>query len=77
MGVLAFARPDGTTQERRVPPANSDYRSFYANVRDAILGCAELAVSQQHALNVMRVLDLARESSARRCTLPWQEPLST
>ena len=70
-GVLSLTQPDGTFQERRVPPGKSDYRDFYANVRDAILGCTVLAVTPQHALNVMRVLDLARQSSTRRCTVPF------
>jgi scyllo-inositol 2-dehydrogenase (NADP+) len=73
-GVLTLLQPDGTTQARRIPPGNTDYRDFYANVRDAILGRANLAVSPEYALNVMQVLELARESSARRCTLPWQSP---
>ena len=73
-GVLTLAQPDGSTQERRIPPGHSDYRNFYSNVRDAILGSTELAVSPQHALNVMRVLELARESSTRRSTLSWQHP---
>jgi hypothetical protein len=36
-----------------------------------LLGKAEPAVTTQHALNVMRILELARESNARRCTIPW------
>lgn len=70
-GVLTLANADGTTVERRIPPGPADYRTFYANVRDAMLGRSKLAVSPQHALNVMRILELARESSHRRCTIPW------
>ena len=70
-GTLILVNEDGTTSERRVPAAQSDYRAYYANIRDALLGKAAPAVTTQHALNVMRVLVLARESSARRCTLPW------
>jgi scyllo-inositol 2-dehydrogenase (NADP+) len=70
-GVLTT--PDGDTfKTRRIPGAPSDYRNFYANLRDALLGRAELAVSPQWALNVMQVLELARESSARHCTVPYQ-----
>ena len=72
-GVLTIANADGTLREQRVPPRKTDYREFYANVRDAILGRAELAVTPQHALNVMQVLELARESSRQRCTIPWQQ----
>jgi scyllo-inositol 2-dehydrogenase (NADP+) len=70
-GVLTLVRDDGTAVRRRVPPAPSDYRRYYANIRDVLLGKAELDVTPQHALNVMRILELARESTARRCTIPW------
>jgi scyllo-inositol 2-dehydrogenase (NADP+) len=69
-GILTLANADGTTTERRVPPGAGDYRAYYANVRDAMLGRADLAVSPQHALNVMRILELARESSNRGCMIP-------
>ena len=72
-GVLTLVNAEGTWTKRLVPPAPSDYRTYYANVRDFLLGTAMLAVTPQHALNVMRVLELARESSARRCTIPWLE----
>ena len=72
-GVLRLVNADGTVKEQLVPPASSDYRSYYANVRDALLGIAAPAVTPQHALNVMRVLELARESGARRCTIPWRD----
>jgi predicted dehydrogenase len=71
-GVLTLANEDGTTAEHLVPPAPTDYRAYYANIRDVLLGTAEPAVTPQHALNVMRILELARESSARRCTVPWR-----
>jgi predicted dehydrogenase len=70
-GTLTLVEGDGSTVQRFIPPARKDYRDYYANVRDVLLGEAEPAVSTQHALNVMRVLDLARESSHLRCTLPW------
>ncbi len=71
-GVLTLVKADGTTTKQLVPPAPSDYRSYYANIRDVLLGTAVLAVTPEHALNVMRALELARESSARRCTIPWR-----
>lgn len=72
-GILTLANADGTTVDRRIPPGPLDYRAYYANVRDAMLGRAQLAVSPQHALNVMRILELARESSERRCMIPWRD----
>jgi scyllo-inositol 2-dehydrogenase (NADP+) len=70
-GTLSLVTENGATTERNVPPAHTDYRDYYANLRDVLLGKAEPAVSTQHALNVMRALDLARESSNLRRTLPW------
>jgi len=69
-GVLTI--PAGETfEQRRIPSATCDYRDYYANVRDAILGRAALAVTPDYALDVMRLLELARASSERQCTLPW------
>ncbi|HYL84119.1 MAG TPA: oxidoreductase [Candidatus Angelobacter sp.] len=69
-GVLTLPSGEGFVQ-RKIPSANCDYRDFYANVRDAQLGKAALAVSPEWALDVMRLLELAKESSRRRCTIRW------
>jgi scyllo-inositol 2-dehydrogenase (NADP+) len=69
-GVLTTVDNDAVTK-RRVPSATSDYRDYYANVRDAILGRATLAVTPEYALDVMRVLEMAQESSRTRCTIAW------
>lgn len=69
-GVLTLADGDQRT-ERRIPSAACDYRDYYSNVRDAILGQGQLAVTPRWALDVMRLLELARESSQRRCTVSW------
>ena len=49
-----------------------DYRKYYENVRDAILGTAELAVTPRQALRVMRALEMAGESNRKGCVLPWR-----
>jgi predicted dehydrogenase len=69
-GVITTIEDD-VAVKRSVPSANSDYRDYYANVRDAMLGRAELAVTPEYALQAMRVLELARESSRKRCTIAW------
>lgn len=69
-GVLTVAKGDTFVHER-IAPAPCDYRDYYANVRDAIFGKAPVAVTPEVALNVMQALILARESSNRRCTVPW------
>ena len=71
-GILALSVPDEfTTTHRPIPSARCDYRDYYANVRDVLLGKAQPAVTLRQALDVMRALELARESSAKHCTVPW------
>lgn len=65
-GILTT--PEGA---RTIPTIPSSYTQYYENVRDAILGKVELAVTPQQALAVMRGLELAVASSRRRCVLPW------
>ena len=49
---------------REVKTALGDYRGFYANVRDAVLGRAELAVTPEDGFRVIKLLEMARVSSA-------------
>jgi predicted dehydrogenase len=56
--------------ERQIKTELGDYRGFYANVRDAILGIAPLAVTPEDGYRVIKLLELARVSSASGCTLP-------
>jgi scyllo-inositol 2-dehydrogenase (NADP+) len=75
-GMLTLSE-NGVLTQRRVPSANCDYRDFYANLRDAILGKAALAVTAEWALDVMRLLELARQSGNERRTIsvPVTKPL--
>ncbi len=70
-GTLHLVRGD-TILTEKLPTEPGDYRLYYQNVRDAILGDAPLAVKPEQALHVMRVLELAWESNRRRCAVPWQ-----
>jgi predicted dehydrogenase len=56
----------GKSVSRRIPTEPGDYRGFYANLRDTILGTATLAVTPEQAWQTMRVLEMARESSQAR-----------
>jgi predicted dehydrogenase len=58
-----------TLVTRHVKTEPGDYRGFYANVRDAILGTSPLAVTPEDGFRVIRLLELARESSSKGCTL--------
>lgn len=54
-----------------VPTSPSSFTRYYGNVRDALLGKAQPAVTPEWALDVMRGLTLAVSSSERRCVLSW------
>ena len=69
-GILTTPSGDSFNQ-RRIPSAPCDYRGYYANVRDTLLGVASPAVTLPWSLDIMRLLELCRESSTRRCTLPF------
>jgi scyllo-inositol 2-dehydrogenase (NADP+) len=78
-GTLSLAGEDGSVTCRSIRTDPGDYRGFYANVRDAILGTSSLAVPASDGLRVIRLLELARESSLLRRTvecvgqLHWEE----
>jgi scyllo-inositol 2-dehydrogenase (NADP+) len=63
---------NGLTTTRKVSSIG-DWREFYANVRDAIVAKTPLLVTPQEALNVMVALELAFESSTKRCAIPWRQ----
>jgi predicted dehydrogenase len=69
-GTLVRAQGDGFVREQ-LPTEPGDYRRYYQNVRDALLGKAQLAVTPRQALQVMHALGLAGESSRRGCAVPW------
>lgn len=74
-GRLAIAPnpADPTTLvEKQIRTEPGDYRGFYANVRDAILGTAPLIVTPEAGYQVAKLLEMARESSAKACTLKVQ-----
>jgi len=54
-----------------VPTLRSSFARYYENVRDAMLGTAELAVTPEWSLDVMRGLELAVECNRTRRVLPW------
>jgi predicted dehydrogenase len=69
-GMLYLAsdsEPGGT----KVKTETGDYREFYANLRDAMLGMAELVVKPQQALDVIRAIEIAIESNQERRTIAW------
>jgi scyllo-inositol 2-dehydrogenase (NADP+) len=59
----------GTLVKSEVKTLPGDYRGFYANVRDAINGTAEQAVKAEDGYRVIKLLEMARVSSAEGRTL--------
>lgn len=57
-----------------IPTERGDYRGFYENVRDAMLGRAALKVTAEQAVAVLQAIELARESSEKGCVVPWRMP---
>ena len=67
----ALTTVENETQVRaEVSPVPSDYRAFYAGVRDAIRDGAPSPVPVEEALRVMDLLALARAASDQRRELP-------
>ena len=62
-GAITTLDANGATRHTAVPTLAGDYRGFYANVRDTLLGKAEQAVTLVDAWRVLRLLEWARESS--------------
>lgn len=72
-GILTTTE-NGVPVGRPVPTLPGDYRRYYENVRDAIWGRAPLAVPGEQGWRVIRLLELAFESSERKCAVSC-EPL--
>jgi scyllo-inositol 2-dehydrogenase (NADP+) len=60
----------GTLTQTKLKTELGDYRFYYANVRDAINGTAELAVKPEDGYRAIKLLELARQSSIEGRTLP-------
>lgn len=67
----------GELTHQKVPTLRGDYRDFYAQVRDAILGNAKPPVTSGEALRLMYTLELCEESSRKQMPLPWKFAATT
>lgn len=72
-GTLTIA-PDPTQptklDQTRVPTQRGDYRGFYNNVAETILGTAEQIVTARAAVRIARITELAQESSRTGSVVP-------
>jgi len=71
-GTLSMIEGDKTITDKRMPSERGDYRAFYENVRDVMLGSAKPLVTLEEALRVMYALELSEVSSAERRVLHWK-----
>lgn len=71
-GTLSAIVGDKTIEEKKVPSERRDYRGFYENVRDVMLGTSKPLVTLDEALRVMYALELSEASGPERKVLPWR-----
>jgi scyllo-inositol 2-dehydrogenase (NADP+) len=65
------AQVGGLRVRGRVETLAGSYQSFYRNVADAIEGVAELAVRPEEALDTIRIIETALQSSEQKRTIPF------
>jgi predicted dehydrogenase len=68
--IAADPEKPGEMTNYEVETERGDYRGFYLNVRDAIRGTGKLAVTPTDGYRVIRLLELARESSESGRSIP-------
>lgn len=71
-GTLSGIEDKRGVRERRIASERGDYRAFYENVRDVMLGKARPLVTLQEALRVIYALELSETSSVERRALLWK-----
>lgn len=59
----------GVKIQGKLESEHGDYREYFINLRDAINGEIPIAVKPEEALNVMRIIELAFQSSKERRTI--------
>jgi len=70
-----FGKPD--TSESRfsgtITSKSDSYMDYYHDLVAAIRGEKELVIKPEESRNVIRIIELARESAEKGVTLPWSE----
>jgi predicted dehydrogenase len=63
---------DGAERIEKVESEIGDYREYYTNIYKAIILKQDVAVKAEQARNTIRLIELAIESSRKKCTLDIQ-----
>lgn len=71
-----FTMQDGKMQEEVIPSEHGTYMNFYTNVYDAIRNNGELIIKPEQVYYVIRVIELALESSLHKRSIPFSCPHS-
>ncbi|MDR0793578.1 MAG: oxidoreductase [Chitinophagaceae bacterium] len=64
-----FTEHNGLNMTCKVQSETGDFRKYYENIRDAILGKASLLVTPGHARNIIRIVELGIKSSQEKRTV--------
>ena len=60
---------EGVNMQSVIESEKGDYRDYFINLRDAIWGKCELAVTAEEGANVMRIIELALQSDKEKRTI--------
>jgi predicted dehydrogenase len=72
-GTLTTApdpRDPKTLESKKVATLPGDYRKYYVNIRDTMLGLTQLAVTPMDGYRLIKLLELARQSSESGTSVP-------
>ncbi|MCU1314225.1 MAG: oxidoreductase, NAD-binding [Acidobacteriaceae bacterium] len=74
-GTIMTLGADNAVQHTKIPTLPGDYRGFYRNVRDTLLGTESQAVTLVDAWRTLRLLEWTRASSEQRAavTCDWSD----
>ena len=60
---------EGINMHSVIVSEKGDYRDYFINLRDAIWGKCELAVTSEEGANVMKIIELALQSNKEKRTV--------
>jgi predicted dehydrogenase len=61
---------DGSIINKKYPSLKGNYAQYYINLYDAIRNGAPVREKPEHGYNTIRLIELAFESSEKKCTIP-------
>ena len=67
-----YTLADGKVQEEKIPTERGDYTQFYSRLYPALTAGSELFVKPEQCADVLRILEAAIESNARKCRIPMK-----